>query len=102
MLIGKNAHGVIKNDNVVNAALLGAFSFIMYNAGFGVVVVFVACLCYTVRHIYILTIHKKGLIKQARLIECCLAKQHKCTRKHIHLVYLVNGQVGEVVFSKSF
>src|SRR6185437_3215858 len=56
-------HGVIKNDNVVNAALFGAFAFVMYDACFGVVVVFVTSLCYAVRHINILAVHKKCFIQ---------------------------------------
>ena len=42
MFFGKNDHGVVKHQGVIDAAFARAFAFVMDNGGFGEIIIFIS------------------------------------------------------------
>ena len=79
MFLGKNAHGIVKYNYVINAAFLGAFAFVVDDACLRKIVVMIVRFYNAIRNINILAIHKKGFIQQSCFIKRSLAYKHKST-----------------------
>ncbi len=59
MLVGEDQHRFVKNDHIIDAALLGALPFVMDDARVRVIIILIPSLDQPVREIDVLPVHEK-------------------------------------------
>nr|GFD11213.1 hypothetical protein [Tanacetum cinerariifolium] len=96
MLVGKNGHGPVKYEHVVDARALGALALVVDDACPGKVPVLPAALGEAVREVDVLAVHKVVFVEQAHLVEGGLAQQHVGAAEYRHLVRLAGVEKPEV------
>ena len=102
MLLGKNFHGTVEDENIVDAGLLGALALVVDDACLGEIVVLVAALRDAIRQVNVLAIHEKGLVKQTNFVERLFTHQHESTSQNLHFVGFVVREMPHVITCKTF
>ena len=102
VLLGKNLHGTIEDENIIDAGLLRAFALVVDDARFGEIVVLVTALSDTIRQVNVFAIHEKSLIQQTNFVECLLPHEHESTSQNLHFVGFVVREMPHVIACKAF
>ena len=102
MFLGKNLHGAIEDEHIIDAGLLRAFALVVDDACLGEIVVLVTALRDAIRQVNVFAIHEKGLIQQTNFVECLLPHEHESTSQNLHFVGFVVREMPHVIACKAF
>ena len=65
VLLRKDDHGIVKHVDIIQAAFLRAFSFVVNNAGFRKIVILPSALNNTPTEVNVFSIHEERFIQQS-------------------------------------
>ena len=97
MFFCKDNHCIVEHKHIIQTALLGAFTFVMYYSGSRVLIIPVTSLGDAIAQIDVLAVHEEGFVEQTDFIEHLFPNKHKSACQYINHMCFVLIQIPKMV-----